>query len=138
MSQAGEAKERESEVAARREGDSEASRELTRRIAEIAAGKGATDFVALDVRELVGYTDYLLVCTARNERQAKAIHDEVYYRLKHDAGRLPASVEGEREARWILADYLDCVLHVFVPELRERYRLERLWGEAPQLSLDIE
>ena len=130
MSQAGEAKERESEVAARREGDSEASRELTRRIAEIAAGKGATDFVALDVRELVGYTDYLLVCTARNERQAKAIHDEVYYRLKHDAGRLPASVEGEREARW--------VLHVFVPELRERYRLERLWGEAPQLSLDIE
>ena len=96
MSQAGEAKERESEVAARREGDSEASRELTRRIAEIAAGKGATDFVALDVRELVGYTDYMLVCTARNERQAKAIHDEVYYRLKHDAGRLPASVEGER------------------------------------------
>jgi ribosome-associated protein len=136
MSQAGEAKERETEMAARGEGETESSRELTRRIAEIAAGKGATDFVALDVSALVGYTDYLLVCTARNERQAKAIHDEVYYRLKHDSGLLAASVEGEREARWILADYLDCVLHIFVPELRERYRLERLWGEAPVLDLE--
>lgn len=138
MSQAGEAQKREAEVAARGEGDAESARALTRRIAEIAAGKGATDLVALDVRSLVGYTDYLLVCTARNERQAKAIHDEVYFRLKHDLGLLAASVEGEREARWILADYLDCVLHVFVPEVRERYRLERLWGEADQLSLEIE
>jgi ribosome-associated protein len=138
MSQAGEAQEQGAEIAARGEGETGSSRELTRRIAEIAAGKGATDLVALDVSALVGYTDYLLVCTARNERQAKAIHDEVYYRLKHDLGLLAASVEGEREARWILADYLDCVLHIFVPEVRERYRLERLWGEADQLSLDIE
>jgi ribosome-associated protein len=91
--------------------------------------------VALDVRELVGYTDYLLICTARNERLAKAIHDEVYHRLKREHDRLPARVEGEVEGRWVLMDYLDCVLHVFVPELRDRYRLEVLWGEAPRVEL---
>ena len=72
---------------------------------------------------------------ARNARQAKAIHDEVRERMKRDHGRLPAAVEGEIEARWVLMDYLDCVLHVFVPELRERYRLEILWGEAPRIEL---
>lgn len=107
---------------------------LAREVAAIAEGKLASDVVILDVRELVGYTDFLIVCTARNERLAKAIHDEVYLRMKRDRGLIPASVEGAAEARWVLIDYLDCVLHVFVPELRERYRLERLWGEAPRLE----
>ncbi|HEX6669758.1 MAG TPA: ribosome silencing factor [Gemmatimonadales bacterium] len=111
--------------------DSEA---LARRIAELADAKGASELVALDVRPLVGYTDFLVICTARNERQAKAIHDEVHHKLK-DEGRLPARVEGESEAEWVLADYLDCVLHVFTPEARERYRLEVLWGEAETLDL---
>ncbi len=90
------------------------------------------------MRSLVGYTDFLIICTARNERLAKAIHEEVYQRLKHDDGLLPATVEGEVGARWVLMDYLDCVLHVFVPELRDRYRLEVLWGEAPRLELGAE
>lgn len=111
------------------------SEELARLVANIVDDKLGQDLVALDVRELVGYTDFLLICTARNERQAKAIHDEVYQRLKRDHGRLPATVEGETEGRWVLMDYLDCVLHVFVPELRDRYRLEVLWGEAPRLEL---
>jgi ribosome-associated protein len=110
------------------------SEALARRVAEIADAKGASDLVTLDVRPLVGYTDFLVIATARNERQAKAIHDEVHHRMK-DAGRLPARVEGEREARWILVDYLDCVLHLFTPETRERYRLENLWGEAERLEL---
>jgi ribosome-associated protein len=110
--------------------------ELARRVASIADEKGATDLVALDVRKLVGYTDYLVICTARNERQAKAVHDEVYHRLKRD-GWLPARVEGEREAEWVLMDYLDAVLHVFAPDLRERYRLDVLWGEADGLELDL-
>ena len=114
----------------------EASVALTRRIAALAAEKKAEDAVALDVRDLVGYTDFLLIVTARNERQAKAIHDEVYARLKQEDGLLPARVEGAVEARWVLMDYLDCVLHVFVPELRDRYRLEVLWGEAARLELD--
>jgi ribosome-associated protein len=109
--------------------------ELTRLIAEIVDDKKGEEIVALDVGELVSYTDYLVIATARNERQAKAIVDEVRLRLKQEDGRLPARVEGESEARWVLLDYLDCVLHVQVPEVRERYRLERLWGEAPELTL---
>jgi ribosome-associated protein len=129
----GEAPERRADEAAAGP-DREASEALAREIARLAESKLGTDVVVLDVGDLVGYTDFLVVCTARNERQAKAIHDEVYLRLKRDRGLLPASVEGERESRWVLMDYLDCVLHVFVPELRERYRLERLWGEAERLE----
>jgi ribosome-associated protein len=108
--------------------------ELARRIAAIAEEKKAGDLVALDVRPLVGYTDFLVICTAGNERQAKAIHDEVYHQMKRK-DRLPARVEGDREAQWVLMDYLDCVLHVFTPDLRDRYRLEQLWGEAERLDL---
>jgi ribosome-associated protein len=115
----------------------EESERLAREIAGIVDEKGGTELVALDVRELVGYTDFLVICTARNERQAKAIHDEVHLRLKREQGLLPANVEGEANAQWVLMDYLDCVLHVFVPELRERYRLDVLWAEAPRLDLEL-
>lgn len=111
------------------------SEELARRIALVADAKQAEDVVALDMRSLVGYTDFLVICTARNERLAKAVQEEVHQQLKRDEGLLPATVEGEQAARWVLMDYLDCVFHVFVPELRERYRLEVLWGEAPRLEL---
>jgi ribosome-associated protein len=110
---------------------------LARRIAEIADSKQAGDIVALDMRRLVGYTDFLVICTARNERQAKAIHDEVHVRLKRERGLLPGNVEGDADSRWVLMDYLDCVLHIFVPETRDYYRLETLWGEAPRLELDL-
>ena len=129
---------REAAVADRRADSPAASAELTRRIAAIVDDKKGADIVALDVRELVGYTDYLLIATARNERQAKAIHDEVHLRMKKDEGRLPARTEGEAEGRWVLVDYLDCVLHLMVPEVRDRYRLERLWGEAERLALGVE
>ena len=117
------------------EGVAMSALELTELVAGIAEDKQATDIVALDVGELIGYTDYLIVCTARNERLAKAIHDEVYVRLKHEFGRLPAHSEGVGENRWILLDYIDCILHVFVPETRERYRLDQLWGEAAEIDL---
>lgn len=113
------------------------ARELARRIATIADRKQAEEIVALDVSELVGYTDVILICTARNERLAKAIHDEVYARLKHEDRLLPSRSEGIGENRWILLDYLDCVLHIFVPETRERYRLEQLWGEAPEIDVGL-
>ena len=119
------------EAARAERGESEA---LARRLAEVAEGKGASDLIALDVRPLVGYTDFMVISTARNERQAKAIHDEVRDRLKSE-GRRPAREEGVTEARWILLDYLDAVLHVFTPDERERYRLETLWGEAEKLDL---
>ena len=125
---------REETVAARREDAPDASETLARRIAAIVDEKLGEDIVALDMRGLVGYTDFLVLATARNERLAKAIHDDVYHQLKRE-GLLPARAEGVQEARWVLLDYLDCVVHVFVPEAREHYRLEQLWGEAPRLEL---
>lgn len=130
--------DRDAAVAERRSADPGASAELARRIAAIVDDKKGEDIVATDVRELVSYTDYLVIATARNERQARAITDEVRLILKRDDGLLPARVEGEAEATWILVDFLDCVLHVQVPEMRDRYRLERLWGESGRLDLGLE
>jgi len=114
------------------------SEELARRIAAIADSKGATDLVALDVSAVLGYTDVLVICTARNERMAAAIAEEVQFRLKHDDELLPRRIEGLPEGRWVLLDYLDCILHVFVAEARDTYRLDQLWGEAPRIDLDGE
>ena len=94
--------------------------------------------VVLDMRELVSYTDFLVICTARNERQAKAIVDEVRLQVKHELGLLPGGVDGAGEAGWVVLDYLDCFLHVFTEEARDRYELEDLWREAPRLELDLE
>ena len=130
--------ERREELAAPADDSRRAAAALARRIAEIVDDKKGEDIIALDVHDLVGYTDYLVIATARNERQAKAIHDEVHYRLKHEDDRLPARTEGDAEARWVLDDYLDVVVHVMVPEMRDRYRLEKLWGEAERLELGLE
>jgi len=111
---------------------------LAGRLAALADSKKGEEIVALDMRGLVSYTDFLVICTARNERQAVAITDEVHLRLKKDEHMLPARVEGEGAAGWVLLDYLDCVLHVFTQEARERYQLEELWREAPRLELDLE
>jgi ribosome-associated protein len=80
---------------------------------------------------MIGYTDYFVICTGRTERQTRAIHDAIYEGLKSRHRRLPERVEGLPGARWILMDYLDVVVHVFIPEARDYYRLEQLWGEAP-------
>ena len=106
-----------------------------RRIAELAQEKLAADVVILDMRPVCSYTDFFVVCTGQNPRQTKAIYDEVRERLKREDALLPRSVAGEREARWILADYLDVVLHVFTPEAREYYRLEELWGDVPSVEV---
>ena len=89
----------------------------------------------LDLRGIVSYTDFFVICSGNTERQTKAIHDAVHKELKDEDGLLPRRVEGPREARWILMDYLDCVVHVFTPEAREFYRLENLWGDAPQRTV---
>ena len=110
------------------------STEQARRIAAFAQEKLAKDVVILDMQGVCSYTDFFVVCTGANTRQTKAIWDEVHGRLKHEEGLLPRSAAGESEATWIVADYLDVVLHVFTPEARDFYRLEDLWGDVPQES----
>jgi ribosome-associated protein len=112
------------------------SLEQARRIAAIAQDKLGRDVVILDMQPVCAYTDYFVVCTGGNARQTKAIWDEVHGRLKKENGLLPRSSDGEREATWIVADYVDVVLHVFTPEAREFYRLEELWDDVPHETVE--
>jgi ribosome-associated protein len=86
------------------------------------------------MRPVCSYTDFFVVATGRNPRQTKAIWDEVHAGLKSE-GLLPRSADGEREATWIIADYLDVVLHVFTPDQRAYYRLEDLWDDVPAIEV---
>ena len=112
------------------------SEALAERIAALASDRKAIDIRVVDVRGLVGYTDFLVICTGNTERQTTAIRDAIHKELKDIHGLLPRRSEGGTEARWILLDYLDCVLHVFTPDARDFYRLDKLWGDAPQRSVD--
>jgi ribosome-associated protein len=105
--------------------------EIAAAVAGYAADRKALDIIQLDLRGIIGYTDYFVICSGRSDRQTKAIHDAIYHGMKSDHATLPQRVEGLSQARWILMDYLDVVVHVFTPETREYYRLEQLWGEAP-------
>src|SRR4051812_22691572 len=110
--------------------------EQARRIAALAQEKLAEDVVILDMRPVCTFTDFFVIATGRNARQTDAIWDEVHGRLKQDEGLLPRSIDGTQEGTWILADYLDVVLHVFTPEAREYYKLEALWNDTPAVELE--
>ena len=105
--------------------------ELVCEIARYAADKKAAEIVELDLRGVLGYTDYFLICSGNTERQTKAIHDGILEGCKHEHEIQPHRVEGLSKRDWILMDYLDVVVHIFTPQTREFYRLEQLWGEAP-------
>jgi ribosome-associated protein len=111
--------------------------QLARRIAELMDDKKGLEIVALDVRGLANFADYFVFCSGRSDRQAKALHDAIREGMKDDPGLLPVHTEGERERRWILLDYGDVIAHVMIPEVRDYYRLEQLWSDAPQLELEL-
>src|SRR6185312_5654367 len=106
----------------------------------LAAAAACEDKKAEDIRILAldpaesGLTDYFLICNGTNERQNVAIADEVELRLKREFGTLPNSVEGRRQADWILLDYVDFIVHIFSPEKRAFYGLERLRKSATSIS----
>jgi ribosome-associated protein len=106
--------------------------QLVEAVAGYAADKKAMNVVTLDLRGVAGYTDFFVVCSGNTDRQTKAIHDGIHEGLKKEHGVLPRRVEGLSEARWILMDYLDVVVHVFTPDTRDFYRLESLWGDVPR------
>jgi ribosome-associated protein len=107
----------------------------------LAAAAACEDKKAEDIRILAldpaesGLTDYFLICNGTNERQNVAITDEIELRLKRTFGVLPNSVEGRRQAEWILMDYVDFIVHVFSPEKRAFYGLERLRKSATTISV---
>jgi len=110
---------------------------LVRTAAAAAAEKKATDVTALYVAETLVVTDYFLIATGSNDRQVHAITDAIEDALR-EAGVKPIGREGERELKWVLLDYGDFVVHVFQAAERDFYRLEKLWSDAPRLSLPAE
>jgi ribosome-associated protein len=104
---------------------------------QLAADKKAHEPVVLDMADAVGYTDYFVIVSGGSTRQAKAIADAIVDGLRA-AGARPARAEGEREAEWILLDYLDLVVHVFTPGARDFYRLEALWRDVPRVAVAVD
>jgi ribosome-associated protein len=100
-----------------------------------AEDKKAVDLTLLDLRKAAGFTDYFLVCSGTNPRQVKAIADNVMAALAQDDAK-PTHVEGYDRGEWILLDYFDFIVHIFLPETRAFYSLERLWGSAERVTVD--
>jgi ribosome-associated protein len=100
---------------------------------EAAEDKKAHDLVVLDLRKASGFTDFFLICSGTNPRQIRAIADAIMEALAAD-GAKPAHIEGYDRSEWILLDYFDFIVHVFAPETRAFYGLERLWGSAERIE----
>ncbi|MDI5964796.1 ribosome silencing factor [Streptomyces sp. SL13] len=109
--------------------------ELIKAAAQAAADKLAHDIIAYDVSDVLSITDAFLIASAPNDRQVKAIIDEIEDRLRDELDVKPVRREGEREGRWVLLDYVDIVVHVQHAEERVFYALERLWKDCPELPL---
>lgn len=111
--------------------------QIVHRVADLLDDKKGVAIRALDVRGLANFADYFVFCSGRSDRQTKALHDAVREGMKEDPGLLPVHTEGERERRWILLDYGDVIVHIMIPEVRDYYHLEELWGDAPELPLEL-
>ncbi|MBC6460478.1 ribosome silencing factor [Actinomadura sp. HBU206391] len=114
---------------------SDKAAQLVRIAAEAAGEKLADDIIAYDVSEQLVITDAFVLCSAANDRQVRAIVDEIEKRLREDAAAKPVRREGEREGRWVLLDYIDIIVHVQHEEDRLFYALERLWKDCPRIEL---
>jgi len=113
------------------------SKKLVKVAFAAALDKKATDVLALDMSELLVVTDYFVIATGSNDRQVRAIADEIEKQLREQCGAKPQHREGEREGTWILLDYTDIVIHLFQPAYRNEYRLEDLWAQAAKLRAEI-
>lgn len=110
------------------------STSLAIQAARAADDKKGADTVVLDVGPLLGITDLFVITSGTNDRQVRTIAEEVEAQVKRALGRAPLRVEGLDDARWVLMDYGDAVIHVFHEEARQYYDLERLWADAPRLD----
>jgi len=104
--------------------------------ARAAAAKLGNDTVALDVHAVLAITDAFVITSGRNRRQVLTIAEEVEERVKEAHGLSPLRLEGLTDAQWVLLDYGDFVVHVFLDEVRRYYDLERLWGDSPPIEWD--
>ncbi|UCC73044.1 MAG: ribosome silencing factor [Gemmatimonadota bacterium] len=110
--------------------------ETVRRALELCQERNARELVVLDLRGLSDATDYFIIASGDSEVHVRAISSQVREGLSREGVRY-LGVEGERAARWVLIDYIDLVVHIFHPVVREFYQLERLWGDAPMALIEI-
>ena len=113
------------------------TKNLLRRICEAIDDKKGEDILILDISKISSFTDVFVICHGFNARQNQAISDAIKERLKKEERVNPAHVEGYKAAEWILMDYLDCIVHIFTPEAREFYKLERLWNDGKVVEPQI-
>lgn len=112
--------------------------EVAKVAATAADDKKATDILVLDLSDLSDVCNYFVICTVANNPMMDAVVEEVQDKVRINCGEKPLSVEGRAGSTWVLVDYGAVVIHVFRQEAREFYRLERLWGDAPHVHLDLE
>lgn len=113
-------------------------REWARTAARAASAKGGDETVIIEVGAVLAITDAFVISSGRNTRQVRTIAEEVEARLKAEGGISPLRVEGLGDSQWVLLDYGDLVIHVFLDETREFYDLERLWSDAPRVAWEDE
>jgi ribosome-associated protein len=116
--------------------NTEASPAFALAAARAASDKKATNPVILDVGNVLGLCDYFVIASAPNDRLVRAICEEVELKVKQAGGAGPRSIEGLDDARWVLMDLGDTIVHVFLEEAREFYDLERLWGDVPRIAFE--
>lgn len=114
-----------------------AAEDVARAAAQAAYDKKGEDVQVLDLTELSDVCDYFVLATGTNNRQVDSIVDEIEEKVAEACGEHPFSIEGREQKTWMLMDYGSVVVHVFTPVARDFYRLEKLWGDAPQLPLDL-
>ena len=110
------------------------SRKLALLCRELADNKKAEDIIILDVRELSSVTDYFVIVTGTSEPHLRAIVDEIVDELKENHDLRPNAIDGTFHAAWVVLDYFDVIVHVMRKDVRERYDLETLWGDAPRVK----
>lgn len=111
------------------------SRKLALLCRELADNKKAEDVVILDVRELSSVTDYFVIASGTSEPHLRAIVDEISDKLREECDLRPKSVDGTLRTAWVVLDYFDVIVHVMRSDVRERYDLETLWGDAPRIKV---
>jgi len=116
--------------APKKKGSLKDSRELAEQIGQLSLDKKAEDILVFDIREIASFADYFVICSGSSDRHLKAIADSVTEGIFNKYSIKPWHIEGYSYLRWILIDYVDVVVHIFLEDVREFYNLERLWGDA--------
>jgi ribosome-associated protein len=110
------------------------SKKLAQLCWEYADNKKAENIVTLDVRELSSVTDYFVICSGTSEPHLRAISDEIISKLRDEQELRPRAIDGTLQTAWIVLDYFDVIVHVMKTDVREKYDLEALWGDAPRVK----